>query len=92
MHLQKYYTVWAGRRTGVFSSWKQCQRQILGFKGALFKSFQTLPEAKAALNRRYQDRGNNERSPIQTLFQMDDTRPITNSITVSGTCNITTGK
>ncbi|MGN7785783.1 ribonuclease H1 domain-containing protein [Niabella sp. 22666] len=92
MHLQKYYTVWAGRRTGVFSSWKQCQCQILDFKGARFKSFQTLPEAKAALNRRYQDRRNTKRTPIQTLFQTDDTRPISNSITVSGTCNITTGE
>lgn len=92
MHPQKYYTVWAGRRTGVFSSWKQCQRQILGFKGARFKSFQTLPEAKAALNRRYQDRRNTERTPIQTLFQTDDTRPMSNSITVSGTCNIATGE
>lgn len=92
MNLQKYYTVWAGLTTGVFSSWKQCQRQILGFKGARFKSFQTLTEAKAALNRRYQDRGNNERLPIQTIFQIDDTRPITNSITVNGTCNIATGE
>jgi ribonuclease HI len=92
MNLQKYYTVWAGRRTGVFSSWKQCQHQILGFKGARFKSFQTLTEAKAALNRRYQDHRNWERSPIQILFESDDTRPITNSITVSGTCNIATGE
>jgi ribonuclease HI len=92
MNLHKYYTVWAGRSTGVFSSWKQCQLQILGVKGARFKSFQTLPEAKAALNRRYQDRRSTERSPIQTLFQTDDTRPISNSITVSGTCDIATGE
>jgi len=34
---QKYYAVKAGMRPGVYLSWKECQEQISGFKGALCK-------------------------------------------------------
>ena len=44
----KYYTVWAGRQTGVFDSWEECQRQVHKFEGAKFKSFKTREEAEAA--------------------------------------------
>ena len=44
----KYYTVWAGRQTGVFDSWEECQRQVHKFEGAKFKSFKTRAEAEAA--------------------------------------------
>ena len=42
----KYYTVWKGVNPGVYDSWTDCQLQIKGFKGALYKSFNTrnLPE------------------------------------------------
>lgn len=47
---QKWYVVWEGRKKGVFDSWEQTQKQIKGFKGASFKSFSTLAEAKAAFS------------------------------------------
>ena len=43
----KYYAVQRGRRTGVFFSWPECQKQVAGFSGAIFKSFPTLEEAEA---------------------------------------------
>src|SRR5690625_8025149 len=48
MAKQKYYVVWAGRKTGIFSSWEACQSQVNGFKGARFKSFPSKAEAEAA--------------------------------------------
>lgn len=39
-----------GYKTGIFDTWAQCQKQTQGFKGALFKSFSTLEEAKNYLN------------------------------------------
>jgi ribonuclease HI len=45
---QKYYVVWAGRQTGVFTDWATVQRQVMGFSGARFKSFDTRAEAEAA--------------------------------------------
>lgn len=46
----KFYTVWKGACPGVYSSWQECQLQIKGFKGALYKSFDTKEEAERALN------------------------------------------
>ena len=43
----KYYAVQRGRGTGVFFSWSECQKQVAGFSGAIFKSFPTLEEAEA---------------------------------------------
>ncbi|EGU33798.1 ribonuclease H1 domain-containing protein [Vibrio scophthalmi] len=44
----KYYVVWKGRETGIFTTWAQCQAQVDKFAGARFKSFPTLAEAEAA--------------------------------------------
>ena len=43
----KYYAVRNGRSTGVFSTWAECQKQVTGFPGAVFKSFTTIEEAEA---------------------------------------------
>ena len=44
---KKYYAVKKGRKTGVFDTWGECQKQVSGFSGAEFKSFGTLEEARA---------------------------------------------
>jgi len=44
----KYYTVWEGENPGVYDNWKTCEKQIKGFEGARFKSFETLKEAQDA--------------------------------------------
>ena len=48
---QKFYVVWAGRQTGVFSDWPTAQRAVDKFAGARFKSFATREEAERAFNR-----------------------------------------
>jgi ribonuclease HI len=45
---QKYYVVWAGRQTGVFSDWATTRGLVDGFAGARYKSFPTRAEAQAA--------------------------------------------
>ena len=45
---QKYYVVWKGVSPGVYTSWTDCQLQIKGFDGALYKSFDTKEEAELA--------------------------------------------
>lgn len=44
---KKYYAVRTGRKTGVFMAWAECQKQVMGFSGAEFKSFSTMEEAQA---------------------------------------------
>jgi ribonuclease HI len=49
MTYKKYYTVLKGRKTGIFTSWEECEEQVKGFSGALYKSFKTREEAEATL-------------------------------------------
>ncbi len=45
---KKYYVVWQGRQTGIFTDWDTCRRQVDKFPGAKYKSFPTRAEAEAA--------------------------------------------
>lgn len=45
---KKYYVVWSGRETGVFSTWAKCKSLVDGFAGARYKSFPTFEEAESA--------------------------------------------
>lgn len=49
---KKYYVVWIGRKTGIFTDWDTCKNQVDKFTGARFKSFATLREAEAAFRGR----------------------------------------
>lgn len=53
----KYYAVKNGRKTGIFYSWAECQKQINGFSNAIYKSFLTEEEAQKYLNRSEGDDG-----------------------------------
>lgn len=44
----KFYVVWAGRETGIFTDWNTCKKQVDGFTGARYKSFTSRAEAEAA--------------------------------------------
>jgi ribonuclease HI len=44
----KFYVVWVGKKPGVYITWADCQLQVKGFPGALFKSFTSEEEAFAA--------------------------------------------
>ena len=47
---QKFYVVWIGLNPGVYDSWEACKQQVEGWKGAVYKSFDTRQEAEEALN------------------------------------------
>lgn len=42
---KKIYAVKRGRSTGLFNSWPDCQKQVAGFPGAVYKGFATAAEA-----------------------------------------------
>lgn len=50
MAAKKYYAVKAGREPGIYETWAECQKQVIGYKGALFKSFPTKQEADTYLS------------------------------------------
>lgn len=45
--MAKFYAVKKGKKPGIYNSWPECQAQVKGFSGAIYKSFTTLSEAKA---------------------------------------------
>lgn len=47
---KKIYAVRKGRKTGLFNTWPECQKQVIGFSGAEYKSFLTQKEAEKYLN------------------------------------------
>lgn len=42
----KYYAVKNGRKIGIFESWDECKRQVMGFSGASYKSFSNRLDAE----------------------------------------------
>lgn len=48
---RKFYVVWSGRQTGVFTDWATTQRAVDKYAGARFKSFPTRAEAEHAFGR-----------------------------------------
>ena len=46
----KYYAVRIGRNPGIYHTWDECKREIMGFKGASFKKFSTREDAEAFIN------------------------------------------
>ena len=91
---KKFYVVWNGRKTGVFTSWKVCKAQIDGFDGAQYKSFADLDAAEKASEGKYDDyKGKNTKKP--TLSSSEKAKygsPILESISVDAACAGNPGK
>lgn len=41
----KYYAVKIGRVPGVYTTWSECEMQVKGYKGAIYKSFKSIDDA-----------------------------------------------
>lgn len=49
MAKKKFYAVRQGRKTGMFLTWDECKKQVMGYPGAIYKSFGTKEEAEEYL-------------------------------------------
>ena len=49
--VSKFYVVWKGKNPGVYSSWGECQKQVVGFEGAKYMSFPNQEQAATALRK-----------------------------------------
>ena len=90
MPKKKYYVVWKGRKTGIFTSWAECEKQVKGFVAAEYKSFGTLKEAETA----YQSRYEAYKGKSSSLGKWKDAsvKPIRPSICVDAACSGSPGK
>lgn len=47
---QKYYAVREGKKIGIFTTWNETQKYVLGYPNAVYKSFTSLVDAEKFLN------------------------------------------
>ena len=41
---KKFYAVRQGRVPGVYTTWSDCEKQVKGYGGAIYKSFRQKPK------------------------------------------------
>ncbi len=90
MPKQKFYVVWKGRKTGIFTSWAECERQVKGFVAAEYKAFASLKEAESALKSKYEAYKGKPSSLGK--WKESKTRPSLPSICVDAACSGSPGK
>ncbi|MFY7861731.1 MAG: viroplasmin family protein [Chitinophagales bacterium] len=80
----KFYVVWRGHQTGVFTDWESCKKSVEAFKNPAFKSFKTEAEAIVASRGRAEDflETNSKDEPIVSKDNI-----IINSICVDAACS-----
>lgn len=87
---QKFYVVWKGRKTGIFTSWAECETQVKGFVGAEFKAFESLREAESALQSKYE--AFKGRASTAGKWRESEEPPVIPSICVDASCKGSPGK
>ena len=90
MPKQKYYVVWKGRKTGIFTSWAECEKQVKGFVAAEYKAFGTRKEAEAAYGSGYEAFKGKPSSLGK--WKESELPPILPSICVDAACSGSPGK
>jgi ribonuclease HI len=86
----KYYVVWKGRKTGIFTSWVECEKQVKGSVDAQYKAFGSSQEAEAAFLAKYDDYKGKPASHGKWKFA--EVQPILPSICVDAACSGSPGK
>lgn len=88
MSKQKYYVVWKGRQTGIFTTWEECSAQVTGYPGAEYKSFDSRPAAEVAFRRVYEEyKGKKPVSSLSRERLLEIGQPITPSYAVDAACS-----
>lgn len=90
MARQKYYVVWKGRKTGIFTTWAECEKQVKGFVGAQFKGFESEAEADVAYLAKYEDYIG--KVSTSGKWREASIKPILPSICVDAACSGAPGK
>lgn len=92
MPKQKYYVVWSGKKAGIYNTWKECEEQIKGVQGAIYKSFDTQEEARKAYHSDWKDyiiRGAKKKPKDRVIGSAG---PDLNSLSVDAACSGNPGK
>lgn len=84
----KFYVVWKGKNPGIYDSWQECEEQVRGYEGAVYKSFPTREAAENAFAGDHRDFINKRSS--QTAMDLSVSRgrssPVWESLSVDAAC------
>ena len=86
----KFYVVWKGRKTGIFTTWEECAGQVKGFTGAEYKAFESRTAAERAFQGDYSQYAGKPASSGQWLFAPEP--PIAESYCVDAACSGSPGR
>ncbi|MCC7116990.1 MAG: ribonuclease H family protein [Anaerolineales bacterium] len=90
MSKQKYYVVWKGRKTGIFTTWAECEKQVKGYVDAQYKAFASEAEADAALLGGYENYIG--KPATQGKWKLVSAPPLLPSMCVDAACDGSPGK
>ena len=62
----KYYAVKEGWKTGIVTSWDECEKYVCGYSNAVYKSFHSLEDAEAFINK-----GKKPDKPVKNIAYVD---------------------
>lgn len=62
---KNFYAVRCGRQSGIYKTWADCQKQTIGYKGAVYKGFSTLEEAENFLKGTETEKPNTDNAEIK---------------------------
>jgi len=82
--------VWKGRKTGIFTSWEETEKQVRGYAGAQYKAFTSYKDANAALKADYADYAG--RPATQGNWRTASVKPQVPSVCVDAACSGAPGK
>jgi ribonuclease HI len=86
---QKFYVVWQGHKPGIYSSWPDCHAQVKNYPKAIYKSFDSLAEAKMAFDSGpvFSKRSAKKTSFVKEQVSGEKIKIITPSISVDAACS-----
>ena len=82
MAKKKFYAVKQGRKTGMFLTWDDCKKQVMGYPGAIYKSFGTEAEAKEYLGISGTAAGNSGEGNMSASDGMQSVNPASDAVEI----------
>ena len=79
--------VWKGKEPGVYGSWKECERQIRNFDGAVYKSFYDEDLARRAFHDDYRNFIGRDFGKLTEAEKVKFGKPVGDSISVDAACS-----
>lgn len=81
---KKYYVVWKGLKPGVYDTWRECEAQVRGVEGTIYKAFANKDEAEKAFASNWKSHFGMRKS---TISDREKKNILTPSLSVDAACS-----